>query len=64
MIGFILISLLIIVVVAAMAYFGSKNQRTTSRGLSAREQQEDIAATLRWRQTRRYAILKWLRLVR
>ena len=59
---FAFIVLLALAAVAALFYF--RERPTGSRGKSARELQDEIEAALRWRRSRSYAILKWLRLVR
>ena len=59
---FALIALAVLATVVALYYF--RERPTSSRGKSARELQEEIEATLRWRRSRSYAILKWLRLLR
>ena len=59
---FAFVGLAVLAAVAAWFYF--RERPTSSRGKSARELQEEIEATLRWRRSRSYAILKWLRLTR
>lgn len=56
----VLILVGILVVVAVKLWLDAQKKEGT-RGQSARELQEDIEATLRWRKTRRYALLEWLK---
>ena len=54
----------LLIVAGVLVYLDARGRQGGPRGKSAREMQEEIEATLRWRQTKRYAILRWLRLVR